>query len=55
MQVAYVVMSVFSLVSIALAAYFDKKRRGGILDKVDPLAAFERYTEKKIIVRESQR
>lgn len=47
-------MSVMSLISIILANYFDQKKRGGVLDKIDPLAAFERYTEKKL-VRASER
>ena len=41
-------MSVASLISIILANYYDQKKRGGVLDKKDPLKAFERYTEAKI-------
>ena len=36
-----------SLVTIILANYFDQKKRGGILNKIDPLEAFDRYTEAK--------
>lgn len=53
MQIAYLIISCLSLVTIILANYFDQKKRGGILNQVDPLAAFERYTEAKAVVRTS--
>ena len=42
-----------SLVTIILANYFDQKKRGGILNKIDPLEAFDRYTEAKSMARNS--
>jgi hypothetical protein len=53
MQIAYLVISIMSLVTIILANYYDQRKRGGILNQIDPLAAFERYTEAKSVVRTS--